>query len=478
MKGGIAGVVERLGIMEAHQLRETLRLASPRIATGFAIMSKQTVDLAFVGIAVGTAGTAGLAFAISYWTLVVTIGLGIAGGTISLVSQHYGAERHDRASDVVRQSLLVAIVVSLPIGVAFALIPEELIAIFGPESASLREGSIYLFFVAPAVTFEFINLIGSRTYTGIGDSFTEMVTRGFGAVLNIVLSGVFIFGFGLGTAGAAIGTTVSTAVVMVLLLWGMMGGSLNGLGMRPSPVPVAWSRPVIDPRLLGQLVEISVPEVGRRMTESLVIFPLLWVGAIFGPVVVTALEVGRQIRALINSINWGMMLASSSLVGQELGKEREDAARAYGIGIIRLSTGVHIAVALGVIVLAAPIADVFVDDPAAVAQTAVFVVVAAVSSIGFGLTGAAAGALVGAGATRWPFAASVVGRYVCGVPAALLGAFTPLGIVGLYLALLLETFVSGVLTYALFRSERWIDVSRRYREDAEAHELGLPKDDD
>ena len=54
----VAGVLDRVGIISAERFDSTMSLAWPRIVTGFAIMSKQTVDLAFVGIAVGTAGTA------------------------------------------------------------------------------------------------------------------------------------------------------------------------------------------------------------------------------------------------------------------------------------------------------------------------------------------------------------------------------------------------------------------------------------
>ena len=63
-------VVDRLGIIDADRFRSTFDLAWPRVVTGFAIMSKQTADLAMVGVAVGTAGTAGLAFALGFWSIV------------------------------------------------------------------------------------------------------------------------------------------------------------------------------------------------------------------------------------------------------------------------------------------------------------------------------------------------------------------------------------------------------------------------
>ena len=231
-------------------------------------MSKQTADLAMVGVAVGTAGTAGLAFALGYWSIVVLLGLGLAGGTVSLVSQNYGGDRTDRASLVVTQSVLLATLFAAPIMAAFALVPSELIGVLGADSASLRHGRVYLLFVTPAVLFELLNLIASRTYTGVGDTFTEMVLRSGGAALNVALNAVFIFGLGMGVAGAALGTTLSTGVVMVGLGWGMVGRSYGGLRMRPSPVPITRSTLRVDAAVLQQLFEVSTPEIGRRLAQA------------------------------------------------------------------------------------------------------------------------------------------------------------------------------------------------------------------
>ena len=464
----LAETLERLGIIDSERFRPTVDLAWPRIITGFAIMSKQTADLAMVGIAVGTAGTAGLAFALAFWEIVTMLGLGLAGGTVSLVSQNYGGEQTDRATLVVKQSILLTVALAIPIAAIFVLFADSLIGLFGAGPESLAHGSTYLVLVAPAVLFELLNLVASRTYTGVGDTFTEMVARAGGAVLNIVLSAVLIFGFGLGVAGAAIGTSVSTGFVTLVLAWGMTGRSYGTLGMEPSPVPVTFSGSWLEPTLLYQVVEISAPEIGRRLAQGIVVFPLLWIAATFGPVVVTALEVGRRVRSLINGVNWGLSLAASSLVGQHLGANDEDEAGAYGAAIIRLSAVCYTGLAILVVVFAEPIASLFVSGSEELALAATFVAVGAISSIGFGIDGAAAGALLGAGDTRLPFVASLVGRYAFALPAAALGLVTPLGIGGLYLALLLETAIPGGITYWLFRRGRWKVVSRRYRPAAEA----------
>lgn len=460
---GVAKMLERLGIISADQLKSTMNLAWPRIITGFAIMSKQTADLAMVGLAVGASGVAGLAFAFAYWEVATFLSLGLAGGTVSLVSQNYGGGERDHASLVVKQSILVAFAMGLPIVATYVLFAESLISVLGSHPEAIRHGSVYLIIVAPAVFFEFLNHIASRTYAGVGDTYTPMVARAGGAVLNIILSAVFIFGASLGVAGAAFGTAIATIAVTVVLAWGMLGRTYGQFGMQASPVPVVVRGRWIAPRLTRQLLEISTPLMARRVAEGLVIFPFLWIAAVFGPVVVAALEVGRRIRALINSVRWGLSVASSTLVGQHLGAGDEHKAGTYGAAIIRFSVLIYIGIAAVVVVFSTPIATLFVIDPDSVAQTATFIAIGAVSAIGLGIDGAATGALRGAGDTRWPFVAALVGRYAFAVPVAALGLVSPLGVVGLYLALLLEGFVPGGINVWLFRTGRWKAISRRYR---------------
>jgi len=458
---GVADVLDRTGVIERRRLAETLDLAWPRIVTGFAIMSKNTVDLAVIGIVLGAPAVAGLAFAFAYWQLAKFVSIGLAGGTVSLVSQNYGGDEVDRAALVVKQSLLVAVLLAAPLVVGFVAFAEPLIATVGGEGAALQFGVTYLVVTAPALLFEFFNMIASRTYAGVGDTFTPMVVRAGGALLNVVLTAVLVLGADLGVLGAGIGTAVSIAAVGIVLSWGMTGRSYFGRGA--SPVPIGRSGPWLDVGLARQLLRVSAPLIARRVAEGVVVFPLLWIASAFGDVTVAALEVGRRVRALLGSFSWGFSIAASTLVGQRLGAGEESLAAEYGRDVIRLSALTYVLASLLVALAATPIARVFVDDPAAVAATATFVLVAALSAVPLGIDGSITGSLRGAGDTRWPFFASIAGLYVFALPAALIGLVTPLGVGGLYAALLVEKLVPAGLNGYRFRSNRWQAVSRQYR---------------
>ncbi|MFB6101545.1 MAG: MATE family efflux transporter [Haloplanus sp.] len=455
----LAGALERAGIIDRRRFRETLDLAWPRIVTGVAIMSKSTVDLAMVGWDVGAAAVAGLAFANAYWQVGKFLGIGLAGGTVTLVSQAYGAEANDRASATVAVSLVVALVIAAPLAAGYAVFAPALVAVLGSAAEPLGHAARYLALVAPALCFEFPNLIASRTYAGVGDTVTPMLVRAGGALLNIALSALLIFGYGLGVAGAAIGTTLSTAIVAVVFAWGLAGRSYFGRGACPVAVTRATLRFDGFARLTRRLLRVAAPLMARRTAEMLVAFPLVAIAARFGPAVVAAYEVARRVRTLIDSFSWGFSIAASTLVGQRLGAGDDADAEAYGLAIIRLSAVVYVVAAATVLALSTPIARLFVDG-AVVGVTASFVGAAAVSVVFLGVDGSATGTLRGAGDTRYPFVTSLVGRYGCALPVAGLGLVTPLGASALLGALVVETVVPAGLNVARVRSNRWKAIGR------------------
>jgi len=419
-------------------------------------MSKHAVDVAIVGWAVGTDAVAGLAFAFAYWSVAKFVGLGLAGGTVSVVSRRYGAGDPEGASRAVTQSVYVSLLSVSPFVVVYTAFAPQLVGVFGAEPVVTASGAEYLAVVAPGLAFEFLNLTVSRTYAGVGDTFTPMVVRAGGAFLNVVLSVTLVLWLGMGVVGVALGTVLSVAFATAALSWGMAGNRYPFPGMEPCPAPVTRSAASPDTATARRVLGVSLPLVGRKVADMLVIFPLLWVASSFGSVVVAAFEVGRRVRGLLTSLNWGFSMAASSIVGQELGAGDTDEAVAYARSVLRLAVVVYAAAALGVFLLAEPVASFFVTEPNEVRQAAVFVRVAAVSALALGANGSIAGSLLGAGDTRWPFAASLAGQYLIALPVAVAGLVTPLGVTGLYAAFVVGYAFPAVANLWRFDRGDWL----------------------
>ena len=453
----------RLGLIDRERARRTTDLAWPRIVTGLARMSKSAVDVAMVGIAVGGAAIAGVGYATPFWGLAFTIGGGVAGGTIALVSQRYGAKEYDELGQAVRSSVLLVVAISLPLIAFFVAFSTELISIISDDPEVIDLGSAYLAVVAFGVPFAGLNLIGSRTFVGMDDAWTPMVLRATGAVANIALNAVLIFGLGMGVVGAALGTVLANVLVSAAFAVLLVRGRFPGVPTME--VTVSPFGAYLHGDEIRSLVRIGLPVFGRNAVWTVAEIPLLSIVDLFGTDIASAYVVTRRIWGLMNTPGWGFGLAASSLVGQELGAGDETTAERYGREIIRFSVAVYALSAAIVFVFAEPITLLFVDDPTEISipVAVALVQVACVTILLRGVAGAADGALNAAGDTRWPFYGEALGMIAGAIPLAYLGATTPLGLYGLYLAFVAETAFPAAINYYRFSTGRWKAISRTYR---------------
>ena len=475
----------RLGLIDRQRAVKTTELAWPRVVTGIARMSKNAVDVAMVGVAVGTGAVAGVGFASPYWGLAFAVGGGVAGGTIALVSQRFGADAYGELGLVVRSSVLLVVVITVPLSGLFWFAPEPFISVLTDSEAALSYGTTYLQIVGLGIPFAGLNLVGSRALVGADDAYTAMQVRAGGAVANLGLNAVFVFGFGWGVAGAATGTVLSNVAVTTVFALGFAQGEVPGVGVFPVQVSPAgaWA----DTEILSDIVEIGLPVGLRGLVFTTAEFPMLGVLDMFGENTVAAWVIARRVWGVMNTPGWGFGLAASSLVGQELGQNNERAAEAYGRDIIRFAVGVYLVSALLVAVSAQQLVVLFADSPASpeVPIATSLVYAACVAVVFQGVASAAAGPLDASGDTRITFASQFVGMFCVSIPLAYLGAAglvvpsvslpllgtTPavvipeLGHWGLYLAFLAETAVPAGINYWRFRTDRWKSISESYRPD-------------
>ncbi|AHG01623.1 DMT family permease (plasmid) [Halostagnicola larsenii XH-48] len=453
----------RLGLIDRERAVQTTVLAWPRIVTGIARMSKNVVDVAMVGVAVGQAAIAGVGFAGPFWGLAFAIGGGVAGGTLALVSQRFGADATEELGLAVRSSTLFVVAISVPVTVVFWTFPQELISLISSNEQAIEHGATYLQVVGLGIPFAGLNLVGSRTLVGADDAYTAMQVRASGAVLNIVLNTVFIFGLSWGVAGAALGTVLSNVVIAFVFALGIATGRVPGVGS--FPVEVDPFGTYVDPDTLRDIVKIGLPIGARNLVWTVAEFPMLSILDIFGETTVAAFVIARRIWGLMNTPGWGFGLASSSLVGQALGQNNERLAEAYGNDIIRFSVATYAVSAVIIALFADQIVMLFVDDPtSAEIPIATNLVYAACVAVLFqGVTAAAAGPLDASGDTRIPFLSQSIGVFGGAIPLAYLGATTSLGYWGLYLSFVAEKSVPAAINYWRFRTNKWKSISEAFR---------------
>lgn len=459
----------RLGVADRRMGEEAFDLAVPVMVTGGLRTLLRISDFFMVSLALGPAAVAGLEFGFQYFFIAFGLSLALSSGTLSAVSRYIGAGRPDDASFVVKQSMWLALIVSLPLTVVAWYRSPALIDLLTDDPATIAHGAAYLRIVMLSAFPRFVSVIGARGLAGAGDTRTPMYVRLLSLPTNVVLNALLIFGLGpfptLGVAGAAIGTGLANGLSAVVFLGVLLSGryavSLR-LGGRQ------W-----DGAVVREIVRVGAPIGGMRLAQSFGRFPYLFVLAVLGTEVVAAFAIGRRVILLAVMPAWGYSTAASTLVGQRIGAGDARGATAYGWQTVRIALATQLLVAAAIFAGADLIAIGFAADD--VPLTAAFMRVFALSIAGFSVGRTLQGGLRGAGDTRWPFYGVTAGNYLVRLPVAALAlpattvltvggvAFAPglgVGLPAVFLAILGDYYTRAAVNWYRFASGRWIDVAR------------------
>ncbi len=452
--------LSRIGLIDERRGTEAMDLAWPVITTGALRVTLRLSDFLMVGMAAGAAGVAAVGFGFQFYFIGFAFALALSSGTLSLVSQHFGAEEYDEAYFVIKQSTWIAVLMSIPLMLFTWFYAEEMIGILGAAPDVIEMGAPYLKVLMLGVFFRFFSLISARGFAGAGDTVRPMYVRAVGVPSNIILNWLLIFGIGpfpeLGVLGAGIGTAITN--VGIAAIFGALLLS-DRYDVRFELGGKQWDFDVVK-----QIFTVSLPLLGMRLARVLGRFPLLWILATFGTGAVAAYQVGQRVMFFALMPAWGFATASSTLVGQSLGARMEDEAEMYGWDTLKLAAVVMVSVGVVIAIFARPIAGFFVTEPEVISLSRTFIWVYAIGVFGFAVDRVIRGGLRGAGDTRWPMYGMILGTYGFLLPISyIFGIALGFGIEAVFIGILSGLFVPAVVSTWRFKTGKWKTVSRRIR---------------
>lgn len=140
------------------------------------------------------------------------IGVG-AGARMSIV---LGKKDNNWAENILGNSVIFTIILSGTVMLFSYLFLDKILVLFGATEATVSYAREYMVIVLPGMFLTTMAFNLTSLMRTSGYPLKSMFTLGGGAVLNIILDALFIFGFDLGIAGAAWATTISMAVTSLL----------------------------------------------------------------------------------------------------------------------------------------------------------------------------------------------------------------------------------------------------------------------
>lgn len=261
--------------------------------------------------AVGTMGP------ITY--LLIGFFLGFSSGASVVISQFYGAQRYDKVHDAVH----TAIVMTLLLGAVFTvvgilMVPLVLKLMNTPESV-VPESTEYLTIYFAGIVGLLIYNMGSGILRAIGDSKRPFYFLLVSALTNIVLDLVFVLVFNMGVGGVALATVIAQGLSAILVLVTLFRTS--------SCVRLQFTHLRLYGDMLGKIVKLGIPAaLQMAITSFSNIFVQSYINY-FDTYAMGGWTAYSKIDQLILLPMQSLALASTTFVGQNLGKGNEQRAR-------------------------------------------------------------------------------------------------------------------------------------------------------
>ena len=307
-------------LLHGPVLQNMLRFALPILAGTLLQQLYSMVDAVVVGQFVGKTALAAVGgSAVAIINLLLNFFVGLCSGAAIVVAQYYGAHDHENVSRAVHTATLLAVwvgAIMTVIGVCFA--PGLLSALDTPEDTMQYSIDYMRWYFAGMIPTMIYNM-GSSILRAMGDSKRPLYYLIISSLTNIVLDLLFIGGFGWGVWAAAVATTISQAVSMVLCLIHLMKkGTIYQL--KPKELR-------IDGEMLGQIVRYGLPS---GVQNSVIGFANVIVQSninSFGKVAMAAYGAYSKLEGFAFLPVTSFTMALTTFVGQNLGAGLHDRAK-------------------------------------------------------------------------------------------------------------------------------------------------------
>lgn len=418
------------------------------------------VDTAMVG-ALGARSTAAVSIcAASIW-LVNGVLSGVGVGYSVQVANAVGAGDQAKARAVIRQSVLGTFFVGILAMAAMELLAGHIPVWLGGDAEVVPQAVSYLRFYSLSLPFAGILAVFSPVLRCMGDSKTPLVLNTAANVLNIIFNFFFIYstrtwhgvtipGFGMGVAGAAVGSVLALAAAGLFELRLVAFNKARPISCSPDEN----YRP--DPAIIRQAVRLGLPYIGERVTVNLGQIFMTRLVAWVGTVALAANHIATTAEGLCYLPAYGISFAATALVGQAVGARSAEDAKAYGSLAARTSVLLTAATAVCLFLFASPLARLFTADRAVIDQTALVLRIVSVSEPCFTLSIVLSGALRGAHDVRYPMFVCLGSMWgVRAILAPVLIFVFHLGLAGVWTAMAADLILRGVLCSLRWTSGRW-----------------------
>ena len=445
---------------EGKIFNSLISLALPIIFANTLQTTYQLIDTFWLG-RLGADAVAAVSLSFPVLFLVLSIGSGLTLAGTVMVAQYKGAGNQEMVNYSSSQSVLLILLISILLAIISYFSAGPLMTIIGAGPEIYDDSVAYFKVSSLGFVFLFLFFIFQSLMRGIGNVMLPVYIILFTVFLNLVLDPLFIYGYGpipgYGVAGAAVASIITQGLSAAIGLFILFRGK-NGIKIKISSM-------YFDLLNLKRTFNLGFPASVEQSTRALGMTMMVILVTSFGSEIVAAYGIGARILSLIVIPALGLGIATTSLVGQNIGARK--IKRAEQVANLSNKIAFFGFTGLGILlfIFAEPLTAFFIpNDPDVIRDGALFIKIMAPS---FGLLGVQQvmnGTFNGAVFTKASMLISILSLWVVRFPLAyVLSNNTTLSYEGIWWAFPLSNLIAAIVAFIYFKMGYWKLRAFKYR---------------
>ena len=241
-----------------------LELSIPAIIAQIVNLLYNVVDRIYVGHIPGIGGSALTGIGVSLpLTLIISAFAALIGlGGAPLAAIKMGEKNEDGAQKILGNCTTMLLILSVILTAFFLIFGKRLLILFGASESTLPYAFDYFQIYTIGTIFVLLCLGLNPFISTQGFSKTSMLTVLIGAVINIVLDPIFIFGFNMGVKGAALATVISQAISAIWVVKFLIG--------KKTFLKIKKENMKIQANILLPVISLGLSPFVMQSTESII----------------------------------------------------------------------------------------------------------------------------------------------------------------------------------------------------------------
>ena len=332
-------------------LKNILYFSLPYLLSYFLQTLYGMADLFIIGQFEGVASTTAVSIGSQVMHMVTVMIVGLAMGATVSIGQAIGAGNKKKAARYIGNTIILFMGLAIVAAIVLLFFIKPIVGVMSTPEEAVSGTRIYLTICFIGIPFITAYNIISSIFRGMGDSKSPMYFIAIACVTNIVLDYLFIGAFHMGAAGAALGTTSSQTVSVIIALIVIM--------KKKTGISLSKNDFKMDKETMGQLLKIGIPVALQDGFIQIAFIVITIIANRRGLDTAAAVGIVEKIISFLFLVPSSMLSTVSALGAQNIGAGKPERARAtlhYAV-MITVSFGIIITIIIQFI--AGPVVGLF-----------------------------------------------------------------------------------------------------------------------